>query len=219
MNAQLLHNKVLVLNSQWMPIDVTTVFEAVCKAFIGNAVFVDPETYATYDFESWIFEWTDAIDMAHINERDFFRCVEYGVKLPEIIIATKYDGQGTSSGPHQPKFSRRNVFLRDKNTCQYCSKKCKTEDMNLDHVIPKSRGGGMVWNNIVAACIKCNDRKAARTPREASMHLIREPFRPTAKDIQRPAAARLKRKIGKEAPKTWENFLGKLYWNMELRDD
>ena len=90
--------------------------------------------------------------------------------------------------------------------------------MNLDHVIPKSRGGAMSWKNIVLSCIPCNDLKRDRTPREANMHLIREPFTPTAKDIQRPALARLKRKIGVTAPKTWENFLGKMYWEVELKE-
>ena len=216
--SQVLDNKVLVLNKAWMPINVTSVFVAVCKTFQGHAMLVDPETFVTYDFESWIFEWDEAIEFSQLNESMIIRLARYGLRMPEIMVCTNYEGQGFVSGPRKPKFSRRNLFARDRNTCQYCGKKCKTDDMNLDHVIPKSRGGGMNWKNIVAACIKCNDKKAARTPREANMHLIREPFVPKASDIRRPFSHKLRRKIGTDVPQNWEQFLGKMYWDSELKE-
>ena len=219
MSTATIHNKVLVLNKNWMPINVTNVFDAVCKAFQGSALFVDPETYATYDFESWICEWDEAIEFSKLSEDMVIRCVRYGLRIPEVIVCTDYSGTGFTSGPRTPKFSRRNVFARDRDTCQYCGKKCRKEDLNLDHVIPKSRGGEMSWKNIVLSCIKCNDRKRDRTPQEAGMRLMREPFVPKSEDIRRPFSHRLQRKIGRKVPKNWEQFLGKLYWNVELSDD
>lgn len=219
MSATVLSNKVLVLNKNWMPINVTTVFDAVCKAVQGSALLVDPETYAVYEFESWIFEWDDAVDFSQLSEDMVIRCARFGLRMPEVIVCTDYSGTGFTGGPRKPKFSRRNIFARDRNKCQYCSKRCKTEDLNLDHVIPKSRGGEMSWENIVLSCIRCNDKKRDRTPQEAGMKLIRDPFVPKAEDVVRPFSHRLRRKIGRDVPKNWEQFLGKLYWSVELSDD
>lgn len=217
-----LTNRVLVLNKNWMAINVTTVFDAVCKAFQGSAVFVDPETYATYDFEQWVDNWEDAIAHANLSEDLVLNCVRYGLKVPEVIICKDYGGTGFVSGPRKPKFSRRNVMARDKNTCQYCDRKFQRDDLNLDHVIPKSRGGEMSWTNIVTACIPCNDKKRDRTPREAGMRLAREPYVPNSDQVRRPFGERLRRKLGKEVPTSWEKFLGKMlsemYWNVELQD-
>jgi 5-methylcytosine-specific restriction endonuclease McrA len=66
--------------------------------------------------------------------------------------------------------------VRDHFTCQYCGR--HTKDLTLDHVVPRRRGGGHEWDNVVAACKPCNHRKAGRTPQEAHLRLLREPFRP-----------------------------------------
>jgi 5-methylcytosine-specific restriction endonuclease McrA len=76
----------------------------------------------------------------------------------------------------QMRLSRREVFSRDRYTCQYCGR--RTRDLTLDHVIPRHKGGRHVWENVVSACKVCNHRKAGRTPKEARMRLLREPFRP-----------------------------------------
>jgi 5-methylcytosine-specific restriction endonuclease McrA len=216
--SQIMTSKVLVLNKNWMPINVCTVFDAVCKTFQGQALFVDPDTYQTHTFESWIVDWDDAVSFAHFNEDMMIRCQRYGILMPSVIVCTGYSGIGQTAGPRKPKFSRRNVYARDKNTCQYCSRKGKGAELNLDHVIPKSRGGAMSWKNIVLSCVPCNDKKRDRSPAEAGMRLIRQPFVPTAADVSRPFSHRLKRKIGADVPKNWESFLGKLYWDSELKD-
>jgi 5-methylcytosine-specific restriction endonuclease McrA len=77
----------------------------------------------------------------------------------------------------QGRLTRRDIFLRDGFMCQYCQK--QTKDLTLDHVMPRHRGGGHTWENVVAACKTCNHRKAGRTPEEAHMYLKRQPFRPT----------------------------------------
>lgn len=76
------------------------------------------------------------------------------------------------------KLTRHEVFMRDKYTCQYCG--VETRDLTLDHVLPRHRGGRHVWENVASACRRCNSRKAGRTPQEAGMKLVRQPFTPRA---------------------------------------
>ncbi|MBI4234155.1 MAG: HNH endonuclease [Chloroflexi bacterium] len=76
----------------------------------------------------------------------------------------------------QRRLSRREVFLRDQYTCQYCGR--QTRDLTLDHVQPRHRHGPHIWENVVSACIPCNHRKAGRTPSEAQMRLLRSPRAP-----------------------------------------
>lgn len=76
----------------------------------------------------------------------------------------------------QMRLTRREVFQRDNFTCMYCGKQGR--DLTLDHVFPRHRGGKHTWENLVSACKPCNHRKAGRTPGEARMHLLREPFHP-----------------------------------------
>ncbi len=72
--------------------------------------------------------------------------------------------------------TRRWVLRRDNHTCQYCGR--SDGEMTVDHVIPLSRGGQTAWTNVVTACVPCNRRKANRTPEEAGMHLVNQPFKP-----------------------------------------
>jgi 5-methylcytosine-specific restriction endonuclease McrA len=92
-------------------------------------------------------------------------------KLPLHIILKKY--------VHIPykelSPSRKNLFKRDDNTCQYCSCKLDTTNATIDHVLPRCRGGKHEWNNIVACCLRCNRKKGDRTPQEANMVLLNQP--------------------------------------------
>jgi 5-methylcytosine-specific restriction endonuclease McrA len=74
------------------------------------------------------------------------------------------------------KLSRREVFARDRHTCQYCGR--QSHDLTLDHVMPRHRGGSHTWENLVAACKPCNHRKGGKTLEEARLHLARPPFEP-----------------------------------------
>jgi 5-methylcytosine-specific restriction endonuclease McrA len=76
------------------------------------------------------------------------------------------------------KPSRKNILWRDKSQCQYCGVIEAPKDMTIDHVIPRSRGGGNTWSNLVTCCKKCNQKKRDRTPEEASMSLLNKPIRP-----------------------------------------
>lgn len=77
---------------------------------------------------------------------------------------------------HRVAFNRKNVFRRDDHTCQYCFS--RSNDLTLDHVLPRSRGGATSWENVVACCHRCNAKKRDRTPEEAGMDLRRKPYAP-----------------------------------------
>ena len=109
-----LSSSVLVLNKGWMPVDVTNVYEAVCKVCrdVPRARFVDPETYVTYDFESWVSTWEDAVRSAKFEADKVMVSYCLAFRLPEVIVLTEYDGDGQSHKANRPpKFSRRNVYL------------------------------------------------------------------------------------------------------------
>ena len=93
------------------------------------------------------------------------------VTLPTVIRLLEY-----RRIPHQTRaLSRKNILMRDRYTCQYCHKTLPSSEMTLDHVIPRSRAGESTWENLVACCHKCNNRKGSRTPDEAGMKLARLP--------------------------------------------
>lgn len=78
--------------------------------------------------------------------------------------------------PHRSRaLSRKNILLRDRNTCQYCGAACAAQALTLDHVVPRSRGGKSTWENLVACCHTCNHHKGDSLPVEAGMKLLREP--------------------------------------------
>ena len=102
---------------------------------------------------------------------------------------------------HQVPFSRSNIYLRDKYRCQYCANRFRASELTFDHVVPVSRGGRKVWENIVTCCIDCNRQKGGRTPREARLTLVRQPRRPS----YLPAHAIT---YGmNEAPNSWRDYL------------
>jgi 5-methylcytosine-specific restriction endonuclease McrA len=113
------------------------------------------------------------------------------------------------------RFSRFNIYARDANTCQYCGRRCARAELNLDHVVPRSRGGVTTWENVVCSCVACNLRKGGRTPDEAGMRLLRAPSRPRWTPMFRSATRRA-------FYSEWRPFLSladAAYWNVELRVD
>lgn len=135
-------------------------------------------------------------DTAHVQEH-LGREVHAGVMLPSVIRLKEY-----RRVPHRVQvLTRKNLLLRDRHTCQYCMKVFPAAELELEHVMPKSRGGRATWDNLVAACGPCNKRKANMTPEEAGMPLARLP-RPvtihTARGILRTQG---------EAERTWQRYL------------
>ena len=103
------------------------------------------------------------------------RYMHVGLQLPCVIRLRQYRRLSSRI----QTLSRKNILIRDGYTCQYCGVKLLSSELELEHVIPRSRGGQSTWENLVAACRDCNARKADRTPVEAGMKLLRQPRRVT----------------------------------------
>ena len=159
-----LNSKVLVLNRSYLPVHITSVRRALSLLYQDVAHAVDQE-YRTFDFASW-----SALGPAD----EAIGLVNAAIRVPRVILLRAYDRMPR----RHVRFSRYNVFLRDQNRCQYCARQLPRGELNLDHVVPRSRGGASVWENVVCSCHRCNRVKGGRTPTEAGMRLLREPFRP-----------------------------------------
>ena len=157
-----------------------------------------------------IINWKKAITLLCLGKvevieeyRREIHSVSFTIKLPSVVRLLKMVKR-----PKCPvRFSRQNIYARDRYKCQYCGETCPSEELTYDHIIPKSRGGKTEWENIVTCCVECNREKGGRTPKEARMTLIRNPIRPSW-------VPAIRITIGfKEVPKSWRDYL---YWNIEL---
>jgi 5-methylcytosine-specific restriction endonuclease McrA len=191
---------VLVLNSTFFPIHITTLKRAFCMLYTGIAKVVDSE-YRTFDFESW------AQLSAAVND-DTIGLVGRVIRVPRVIALTAYD----RLPKRHVRFSRINILIRDRHTCQYCGQRFSRARLNLDHVIPRSLGGMTTWENIVASCHACNRKKGGQLPDEAGLTLIRRPFRPKTAPFFDGALGPIKY----EEWRPFFNVVDFSYWNVEL---
>ncbi len=128
-----------------------------------------------------ILEMQDRVDVVEHYE-EVVRTPSRALPLPAVVRLRQFLKVYTRG----VSFTRRNVLLRDGFQCQYCGVCPPTSELTLDHVLPRSRGGPMSWDNVVAACALCNRRKGSRTPREARMTLRSRPEKPLYLPIRRP---------------------------------
>ena len=179
-----------------------------CPALILNADY-RPLSY----FPLSIWSWQDAVkaifrdSVTVISEYErVVRSPRFELKLPSVLALKEYVHIA-----RKPAFTRFNVFLRDKWSCQYCADSFKTHELTFDHVIPRSRGGRTEWENIVASCQGCNTKKGNRMPHEVEMFPITTPKEPGIHELQ---------ESGRSFPpnflhESWGDFL---YWDTELVD-
>lgn len=222
-----LNSKVLVLNRMYAAIRVVSARRAFCLLMRDIAEVIHVESVAArevdiaepgveietasgskfinYDFATWA-------DMAALqselerDRHDWVRTPRFEIAVPRIIRLLGYDRL-----PDQTvKLNRRNLFARDRNTCQYCGRHYSTHDLSIDHVKPRAQGGGDTWENLVCACIRCNARKGGRTPDQASMKLVKKPERPKRNPV-------ISLRLGNEKYRSWKTFLDHAYWDVELR--
>ena len=173
---QVTMNATLLLNASYEPLRIISWKKALTLLFAGKVEVIE--------------EYNEQI-----------RSITFAIKLPSIIRLLKYV---RVKNHNRVKFSRANIYARDDYTCQYCGKKFPSEDLTFDHVVPVAVGGQKRWDNIVAACFRCNHKKGGRTPEEAGMKRPTEPHWLPAFHV----TFRLK-----SPPETWRDYL---YWNIEL---
>ena len=174
-----------------------------CPALVLNADF-RPLSY--YPLSLWC--WQDAVKSVFLervsivsNYERKIRSPSFEMNLPSVIALKNFIKPST-----HPNFTRFNVFLRDKFSCQYCGSK---NELTFDHLLPRSRGGKTNWDNVVTACSSCNVQKGGRLLASSGMTLKHKPYQPSTEDLH---------KNGKNFPpnflhKSWMDYL---YWDVEL---
>lgn len=187
--TDVLSSPVLFLNRLYLPVHVSTVRRAIVLLYSGAAHALDASGDA-YDFDLWRL-------LPPVENDDAIPLVAGSLRAPRVVQLLHYE--------RVPRFrvrlTRQNLMLRDDQQCQYCGKRPALKELNIDHVMPRSRGGPDTWENLVISCRPCNLRKGRRTPDEASMTLSKKPTRP-----RWTAAAQL---LSGQPPrfKEWEPFL------------
>lgn len=206
-----LDSKVLVLNRAYAALRVVTARRAFCllARSIAEIIHVDQaptgeDEFISYDFSSWI-EISSLHREYEREKHDWVRTVRFEIAVPRVIRLLGYDRLPDQS----VKLNRRNLFARDRNQCQYCGRSFPTADLSIDHVVPRMTGGQDTWENLVCACIKCNARKGGRTPDQASMKLVRKPFKPNRNPV-------IALRLGSDKYRSWKAFLDHAYWSVEL---
>lgn len=196
--------KVLVLNKGLQPVGIIGMQRAISLLFsfnegtqIPKARIIDPESFMHYD-------WSDWSEMKPKEGEDTLLSAHSAFRAPVVIVLTKFNKLPN----HKISFSRKMLWRRDDFQCQYCG--VKTSELTIDHIKPKSKGGLTTWDNCCLACVKCNMKKADRTPEQAGMKFFVPGFKPA-----KPKYNFFKNDIIK--CKTWQQFIDAAYWNVELQ--
>ena len=204
--GRVLNNSVLVLNRHYLAIRVVTARRAFILLYRDVAEVIDIEDgqFSNYDFETW-----RELSQLRMEEKrrhdDWVRAVNLEIQLPRIVRLIRFDRQHVST----VRLNRRNLLARDGHCCQYCGQSLPANQLSLDHVMPRSRGGQTTWENIVASCVKCNTKKGCRTPQEARMRLMKKPRKPTHNPM-------LTVKLGNPKYESWKTFLPQASWLMDV---
>jgi 5-methylcytosine-specific restriction endonuclease McrA len=193
---------VLVLNKQFYAVHITTWQKAISLLFSDHARVIDEE-YNTYTFSDW--KSISATIKEHPS--GFVHTPTLKIAIPEVIVLRLYD----ALPPMDVKFTRKNIYEHYKYKCCYCGKKKQVNELNLEHIVPLSRGGATNWLNVVTSCIPCNLKKGCRLPEEAGMKLLVQPSKPQWKG---PVSLCLR--PGVKVKASWQKFIDTIYWNTEL---
>ena len=196
----MIDGSVLVLNNLYQAVHITSVRKAFTLLYKGQVVAVDTD-FRTYGWEDWC-------DIPPGADEEIAVTPSLRIRIPWVILLPHYDRV-----PRQEvRFTRKNIYFRDRNRCQYCGRRFPPKELNLDHVVPLSRGGRSTWENVVCCCFACNHRKGSRLPQEVGMRLIRRPDRPRWHPLVRLA-------LSSPAHESWKTFLDVAYWNVELKEE
>ena len=176
-----------------------------CPALVLNA---DYRPLSYYPLSLW--SWQDSIKSVFLDRVTIvsyydrqIRSPSFSMKLPSVIALKSYIRPQSN-----PNFTRFNVFLRDKFSCQYCGSK---HELTFDHLLPRSKGGKTDWDNVVTACSECNVKKGGRLIKDSGMTLNQWPFQPTTEDLHKNGKNFLQIfyiKVG------WIICIGMLNWNL-----
>lgn len=156
--------------------------------------------------------WEGKVEVLEAYQDWTVRSVTLEIPVPSIVRYLRHIRRNR----RKVRFSRENVYTRDRGRCQYCDRKVARPEATFDHVVPRSQGGPTSWENVVIACHPCNQRKGGRTPAQARMALRSHPARPA----WLPDTLRLTFLFQRDVPPSWAQLLRDLgYWQGELEHD
>ncbi len=166
MNDTLNKATVLVLNRNWQAINVRTPQDAFCQMAtnVATALEIDGESIRPVTWDEWITLPVRPQDSAVLTMRG-------AIRVPTVIVALNY----AKVPKKRPKLCARTIRERDGNRCQYTGVVLRPEEGNIDHVVPRSRGGRDAWENCVWSSKAVNSRKGNRLPHEAGLKLLKQP--------------------------------------------
>jgi len=196
------NSNVLVLNRSFLPIHITTLRRAFSLLYLELARAVDKQ-YQTFDFQSWS-------ELSVEAGGESIGLVNKVIRVPRVILLTSFD----RIPKRHVRFSRMNIYARDSHTCQYCGRTIARNEINLDHVIPRSKGGTSTWENVVCCCYTCNRKKGGKAPEEARMRLLSTPKRPK----WTPYVNFSIQSLSYQEWKPFLNIVDASYWNVELEE-
>lgn len=202
--SPILSQPVLVLNKNWQPFRIVKAAEAIADLFTGKFEVV--ENWEVHDFTSWA-ELSKLKDEIEKEDHIFVGSVNCRIAVPKVVRSLRAIKNKSGS----VRLSRRNLYLRDNNCCQYSGVRLPTTELNIDHVIPSSRGGKSTWDNLVCCSIEVNQRKGNRTPEEAGLTLLRKPKKPSQYQLLMASI--------KNPPEEWKDFISDAYWNVDISDN
>ena len=157
----------------------------------------------------WVLE--KAVEVVDEYPDRYIRSPSWQCKMPSVVRLLKPVRRKPAV-----KFSRQNVYARDGGRCQYCGIRVPANAFTYDHVVPRAQGGRTAWDNVVVACIPCNQRKGGRTPAQASMRLRSTPVRPA----RLPDVRSLSMTYRPGMPEAWRDWLrDAVYWSGELEHE
>ena len=187
--------KVLVLNRLRQAVNIVGAQRAFSLLLQDHAQVIDTGDGSFQVMNA--VEWLElsALEQPEAHEA-YVQTVRLRVRVPKVLLLRSYD----KLPMQEVRFTRDNLFERDRYRCQYCGNNFAEHELNMDHVIPRAKGGRTSWENIVTSCIPCNTRKANRLPHQASMHLMKKPERPR----WRPFISSL---IDQNYDSDWEHFI------------
>ena len=207
---EVLKQSALVLNKSWQALDTVSIKNAIIDVIGERAKILCPDTWQIYDMYGWM----------ELDPGDqYIQSARQKIKKPELIIFPNYN----KIQDRKMYFSRKNLWKRDHGRCQYCGSQ---DDITIDHLLPRCRGGTSTFTNCVLCCLKCNTKKGGRTPAEAGMKLRRISIKngkPSIEYYTTPKVLRwspLYRLPPGDYPESWKQFLhdqnDEFYWNVEL---
>ncbi len=199
------HKKCLLLNADYTPITIISWK----RAILWSMKYIDSTD--------------NKIEIVDFYSNDFIQCShDKKIPVPSVAKTTKY----FRFNNQKAVFSRKNIFLRDNYTCQYCGTKYPIQELTYDHIIPKSvfrRANSPLsattWTNITTACLKCNRKKGNRTPKEANMILLNLPIQPKQNNRYLSMVHHLSKIKEEHVPDAWRIYLPSAFINCGFKNE